>query len=44
MEFPGFRRSKRNALPTPSNAGSMALDIVVLLAAAGIAVASALFL
>ena len=44
MEFLPFRRSKRNALPTPSNAGSMALDIVVLLAAAGIAVASALFL
>lgn len=44
MEFLRFRRSKRNALPAPSNAGSMALDIVILLAVAGIGVFSALFL
>jgi hypothetical protein len=44
MELLRFRRSKQNARPTPSNAGSMALDIVVLLAVAGIAAVSALFL
>lgn len=44
MEFLRFRRPKRNALPLPSNAGSMALDVVILLAVAGIAVYSALFL
>ena len=44
MELPGFRRSKRNALPAPSNGGSMALDIAILVAVAGIAVVSSLFL
>ena len=44
MEFLRFRRSKRKALPAPVNAGPMALDIVVLLAATGIAVLSTLFL
>jgi hypothetical protein len=44
MEHLRFRRSKRNALPATPDAGSMALDIGVLLAVAGIAVVSTLFL
>ena len=44
MEFLRFRRSKRNTLPSPPNAGSTALDVAILLAVAGIAVYSALFL